>query len=120
MQPQPHHGTVTIANGAALSDPITLEFATIVKIAVPTITEAILTFQAQAHPDGDGFVLGLPTGGPVRVHCRGADRVTLEPASWHSTFGGSVPNQCIVASFSGGVTLETAIVWQDPVDGSAV
>ena len=66
----------------------------------------------QAQPDGDGFVLRLSTGGPVRVHCRGADRVTLEPASWHPTFGGSVPNQCIVAAFSGGVTLETAIVWQ--------
>jgi len=74
----------------------------------------------QAQADGDGFVLRLSTGGPVRVHCRGADRVTLEPASWHPTFGGSVPNQCIVAAFSGGVTLETAIVWQDHVDGSAV
>ncbi|MGB1409792.1 hypothetical protein, partial [Alloalcanivorax venustensis] len=81
---------------------------------------APLQTRLSATADGDGFVLRLSTGGPVRVHCRGADRVTLEPASWHPTFGGSVPNQCIVAAFSGGVTLETAIVWQDHVDGSAV
>lgn len=72
----------------------------------------------RAYPEGDGFVLELGAGGPARLHCRGADRVTLEPATWHPTFGGSVPNQCIVAAFSGGETLETAIVWQHDEDGS--
>ncbi len=73
-----------------------------------------------ARPHGEGFVLSLGAGRAVQVQCRGADRVTLEPASWHPTFGGSVPNQCIVAAFSGQATLETLIVWQDDQEGRAV
>jgi len=77
--------------------------------------EAVVRFylhpEAQARPDGDAFLVPL-NGGALRVRCRGADSVALAPASWHPAFGRSVPNQCIVAAFSGATTLVTEITWQ--------
>ena len=81
--------------------------------------EAVARFYL--HPDAhprlarDGVQVDLD-GGSMRVRCEGAASVTLEPASWHPAFGCTVPNQCIVAAFSGATTLVTDIIWQDEAE----
>lgn len=81
--------------------------------------EAVARFylHPDAHPrlEGDGVQVDL-AGGSMRVRCEGAVSVTLEPASWHPAFGRTVPNQCIVAAFSGATTLVTDITWQDEAE----
>jgi uncharacterized heparinase superfamily protein len=81
--------------------------------------EAVARFylHPDAHPrlEGDGVQVDL-AGGSMRVRCEGAASVTLEPASWHPAFGRTVPNQCIVAAFSGATTLVTDITWQDEAE----
>lgn len=81
--------------------------------------EAVARFylhpDAHARPDGDAFLIHLD-GDAMRVRCEGAASVTLEPASWHPAFGCTVPNQCIVAAFSGARALVTDITWQDEAE----
>jgi len=76
--------------------------------------------QAHARIDGGTFVIDLQGGSgitsPIRLECQGADSITLETTTWHPAFGRSLPNQCIVAAFSGDAPLVTDITWQDDVE----
>lgn len=46
-------GTVTIANGASLSGEFRTNYAPLVGISVPTITNATISFQVQLDPDDE-------------------------------------------------------------------
>ena len=68
------------------------------------------------HPDihfewcDETLVAVLSEGQTVRVMINGASTVTLQPSSWHPTFGSTIPSQCITAEFSSG-KLVTHIGW---------
>lgn len=64
----------------------------------------------EENPDGTiGATLVLPEGRRVRLSVEGG-ALSSVPDSWHPEFGLSVPNVCLVATFSA-ATLRTRIAW---------
>ena len=70
------------------------------------------------HPDarvdaveGAGCRLSLVDGHALDVRVMGAEKLRVEPTTWHPAFGVSVPSQCLVAEISKG-ELVTQIKWK--------
>lgn len=70
------------------------------------------------HPDarvyaveGAGCRLSLVNGHVLEVRVMGAEKLRVEPTTWHPAFGVSVPSQCLVAEISKG-ELVTQIKWK--------
>lgn len=68
------------------------------------------------HPDATVFhdkeqlTITLPHGEVVHIHIQGAFAINVVSSTWHSEFGKSIPNRCIVAELSS-ETLTTTISW---------
>lgn len=60
--------------------------------------------------DGERLLVTLPGGEVVRVVIQGASQVEVVESTWHPQFGLSIPNKCIIASFSAS-TIITSIAW---------
>ena len=69
----------------------------------------IRALDAGVHGETWRAELGLAGGRSATVEVRGA-RVRLEPATWHPSFGKSVPSQCIAATFTNDAIV-TVVRW---------
>ena len=63
------------------------------------------------HHDGMMIVCSLHEGQTIKLQFYSASAVRVVPSTWHPSFGASVKNFCLIASFNKN-ELETCITWE--------